>query len=104
MTVRRSQTLLPRLVKPISFDVSTWARRSTAALVCAVAACSKPDGVASSPVGTDSAATAITADGLLQHIKDLSADSMEGRAPGTPGEQKAVAYMEAQFKALGLKP
>ena len=29
---------------------------------------------------------------------------MEGRAPGTPGEEKAVAYMEAQFKALGLKP
>jgi len=29
---------------------------------------------------------------------------MEGRAPGTPGEEKAVAYMQAQFKALGLKP
>lgn len=50
------------------------------------------------------AAQAITADGLLQHIRDLSADSMEGRAPGTPGEEKTVAYLEAQFKALGLKP
>ena len=29
---------------------------------------------------------------------------MEGRAPGTPGEDKAVAYIQAQFKAIGLKP
>ncbi|HVX38434.1 MAG TPA: M28 family metallopeptidase, partial [Gemmatimonadaceae bacterium] len=47
---------------------------------------------------------AITGAGLLQHIKDLADDSMEGRGPGTPGEQKAVAYMESQFKALGLRP
>ena len=50
------------------------------------------------------AAQAINADSLLQHIKDLSADSMEGRAPGTPGEQKATAYMQREFQALGLKP
>jgi len=59
---------------------------------------------ASSSGAVDTAAGAITAEGLLQHIADLSADSMEGRGPGTPGEQKAVAYMESQFKALGLKP
>ena len=29
---------------------------------------------------------------------------MEGRAPGTTGEQKAVAYIQGQFKALGLAP
>ena len=29
---------------------------------------------------------------------------MQGRAPGTPGEEKATAYMESQFKSLGLKP
>ena len=52
----------------------------------------------------DTASQAITADGLLQHIKDLSADSMEGRAPATPGEQKAIAYMQSQFKSLGLQP
>jgi Zn-dependent M28 family amino/carboxypeptidase len=52
----------------------------------------------------DSAAQAITGDSLLQHIKDLAADSMEGRAPGTAGEEKAVAYLQAQFKALGLQP
>ncbi len=52
----------------------------------------------------DSAAGVISADGLLQHIKDLSADSMEGRGPGTPGEEKAVAYMQSQFQSIGLKP
>jgi Zn-dependent M28 family amino/carboxypeptidase len=61
-------------------------------------------GSAASAAAVDTAAGAITAEGLLQHIADLSADSMEGRAPGTAGEQKAVAYMESQFKALGLKP
>jgi Zn-dependent M28 family amino/carboxypeptidase len=52
----------------------------------------------------DTAAQAIAADDLLQHIRDLSDDSTEGRAPGTPGEQKAIAYMQNQFKAMGLKP
>ncbi len=61
-------------------------------------------GTATSTPAADTAAGAITSEGLLQHIADLSADSMEGRAPGTPGEQKAVAYMQSQFKALGLKP
>ncbi|MDB4877833.1 MAG: peptidase [Gemmatimonadetes bacterium] len=76
--------------------------------IVAIAACSKAlsDKAVGAPstAAADTAGQAITADGLLQHIKDLSADSMEGRAPGTPGEDKAVAYMQSQFKALGLKP
>jgi Zn-dependent M28 family amino/carboxypeptidase len=70
-------------------------------------ACAKSDNAGMSSVSTtaaDSAAGVITADSMLQHIKDLSADSMEGRGPGTPGEDKAVAYLQAQFKAIGLKP
>ncbi|MGE5101288.1 MAG: hypothetical protein ACM3SX_14975, partial [Deltaproteobacteria bacterium] len=54
---------------------------------------------APSSATADPAAQAITADSLLQHIRDLSDDSTEGRAPGTPGEQKAIAYMQNQFKA-----
>src|SRR5665213_2249498 len=76
-----------------------------AALFCLLAACSNSSGETRVAAGAvDTASSAISADGLLQHIKDLSADSMEGRAPGTPGEDKAVAYMQSQFKALGLKP
>ena len=83
-------------------------------LATAVAACSTAsdrdtadaDSASSfqSSEGVATAADAIAADSLLQHIKDLSADSMEGRAPGTPGEEKTVAYLTRQFQALGLTP
>lgn len=46
----------------------------------------------------------IAADGLLRHIKVLSSDEFEGRAPGTQGEERSVDYITAQFKELGLKP
>ena len=48
--------------------------------------------------------TEIAADGLLRHIKVLSSDEFEGRAPGTQGEERSVDYITAQFKELGLKP
>jgi Zn-dependent M28 family amino/carboxypeptidase len=54
--------------------------------------------------GVTAAAETIGADSLLRHVADLAADSMEGRAPGTPGEEMAVAYLTREFKALGLKP
>lgn len=41
---------------------------------------------------------------LLQHIRTLSSDQFEGRAPGTRGEGLSVAYIEGQFRAIGLKP
>ncbi|GJJ04808.1 hypothetical protein RugamoR64_53460 [Duganella rhizosphaerae] len=41
---------------------------------------------------------------LLDHIRTLASDDFEGRAPGSPGEAKTVAYLEQQFKKLGLKP
>jgi len=41
---------------------------------------------------------------LLSHIRVLAHDSLEGRAPGSPGEAKTVAYLEGQFRQLGLRP
>jgi len=41
---------------------------------------------------------------LSAHIKILASDAFEGRGPGTPGETKAVAYIQAQYRALGLAP
>ncbi|HMB03979.1 MAG TPA: M28 family metallopeptidase [Isosphaeraceae bacterium] len=41
---------------------------------------------------------------LLGHIKVLASDEFEGRAPGTPGEERTVAYLVEQFRKLGLKP
>jgi Zn-dependent M28 family amino/carboxypeptidase len=47
---------------------------------------------------------AVTADSIMQHIKVLSSDEYEGRAPGTPGEEKTVQYLEKVFKDYGLQP
>ncbi len=41
---------------------------------------------------------------VLSHVKTLASDAFEGRAPGTPGEEKTVAYLVEAFKRLGLKP
>ena len=41
---------------------------------------------------------------MLQHIKVLASDEYGGRFPGTPGEEKTVKYLEAEFQKLGLKP
>ena len=46
----------------------------------------------------------ITPDGMLAHIKVLSSDEFEGRAPGTKGEELSVNYITDQFKKIGLKP
>lgn len=60
---------------------------------------------ASAMVKPDSEAVAsINGDELLKHIKVLSSDELEGRAPGTKGEELTVNYLTQQFKTLGLKP
>src|SRR4029450_2362760 len=50
------------------------------------------------------AIASINGDELLKHIKVLSSDEFEGRAPGTKGEELTVNYLTEQFKTLGLKP
>ena len=78
-------------------------------LTASLAACSSGDTAPTSEraTGADTvlapALAAITADGLMAHTKALSDDSLEGRAPATPGEQKTVAYLQRQFAAMGLK-
>jgi Zn-dependent M28 family amino/carboxypeptidase len=41
---------------------------------------------------------------ILQHIKVLSSDKFQGRAPGGIGEDLTIGYLETQFEDLGLKP
>src|ERR1700683_4189013 len=38
------------------------------------------------------------------HLRMLASDDFEGRKPGTPGEEKTLAYLVEQFRKLGLKP
>ncbi|MBA3766943.1 MAG: peptidase M28, partial [Acidobacteria bacterium] len=56
------------------------------------------------PMDVKEASKSITSDDLLRHIKALSADEYEGRAPGTRGEELTVSYITSEFKRLGLKP
>ena len=41
---------------------------------------------------------------LSATVKTLASDAFEGRAPGSAGETKTIAYLIARFKALGLQP
>lgn len=42
--------------------------------------------------------------GLEKDIYYLASDELEGRAFGTPGEQKAALYLAQRFKEVGLSP
>ncbi|MBX5480962.1 MAG: M28 family peptidase [Myxococcaceae bacterium] len=46
----------------------------------------------------------ITAHELAADIRFLASDLLEGRGPGTRGDQLAQAYVASQFELLGLKP
>jgi len=48
-------------------------------------------------------ATVITGKSLNKHLSIIAGAEMEGRETGTEGQRKAAAYIEAQFKAIGLK-
>lgn len=41
---------------------------------------------------------------LLRHVEALAAPAMEGRASGTPGGERAAAYIAAEFARAGLAP
>jgi hypothetical protein len=38
------------------------------------------------------------------HVEYLASDALEGRDVGSPGFEKAAAYVEQQFKEIGLRP
>ncbi len=61
-------------------------------------------GAASRAESLDEAIRSITPDAILQHIKVLASDEYGGRGPGTPGEDKTIAYLTAQLRAMGLRP
>ena len=48
-------------------------------------------------------ASVITQADLKKHLTIIASDEFEGRETGTEGQRKAAAYIESQFKALGLK-
>lgn len=51
-----------------------------------------------------SPASVIDPDAIARHVETLASDAYEGRAPGTAGEKKTLAYIVAQMTAAGLRP
>src|SRR6478672_8914867 len=49
-------------------------------------------------------AKTITAEDLKKHLFIVAGPEMEGRETATPGQKKAAAYIESQFRSLGLQP
>ena len=49
-------------------------------------------------------ATGIDENLLMAEIAMLASDEFEGRAPGSDGEERTIAYLTEQFAALGLQP
>ncbi|HEY0165185.1 MAG TPA: M28 family peptidase, partial [Sphingomicrobium sp.] len=41
---------------------------------------------------------------MARHVRTISADNYEGRAPATNGERMVVDYLVREFQAAGLKP
>ena len=83
---------------------------TSAAALPAVVACSQT-APQTAPQAGQKTATApavsskiIDAARLLEDVRELSADAMEGRRFGTPGGAKARAYVARRFAEAGLKP
>ena len=61
-------------------------------------------GGAETGVQPPAVAPGIRADTLLAATTTLASDEYEGRAPGSAGEEKTVAFLTERFSALGLTP
>ena len=56
------------------------------------------------PAGAAGAVESILAPDLLRDVTELSSDAMEGRLPGSPGDQRARSFLAARLAELGLTP
>ncbi|MCH8956237.1 M28 family peptidase [candidate division KSB1 bacterium] len=50
------------------------------------------------------ALNSITAEDLSADVQVLSSDEFEGRKPSSPGEEKTISFLKAEFQKLGLQP
>ena len=71
-------------------------RLTVIALVLFLCACADSD-----TDNTEAAAPAIDASRLSEIVRVLASDEFEGRAPGTPGGRRTVAWLVDRFTGLG---
>ncbi len=50
------------------------------------------------------AADTVSGEAIMEHVRILADDAMQGRGTGSAGERRAAGYIEAQFKKIGLEP
>ncbi|HWW58510.1 MAG TPA: M28 family metallopeptidase [Sphingopyxis sp.] len=75
------------------------------AALLSVAACNTSDKAGTSATAIpDVQVPALSLATLQEVTKELSSDAYEGRAPGTAGEEKTVAYIIKKYEEAGLKP
>ena len=80
---------------------------SCVAALAALSACAAPESgppAAAEAPPPSARAPGISAETLEEVTRTLSSDAFEGRAPGTAGEEKTLAYLQQQFAEAGLKP
>ncbi|PYS28999.1 MAG: peptidase M28 [Acidobacteria bacterium] len=65
--------------------------------------CSQPGQPSQPSADKPAAASIVDGNAIKAHIQKLSSDEMEGRAPGSKGEELATTYIADYFKSIGLK-
>jgi Zn-dependent M28 family amino/carboxypeptidase len=81
-------------------------RLHAAAAALLLAACGTDGDLRSPPAEMDitAALETLSSEDLLRRIQVLASDELEGRAPGTLGEELTVEYLSEEFAAVGLQP
>ncbi|HWV61931.1 MAG TPA: M28 family metallopeptidase [Sphingopyxis sp.] len=75
------------------------------AALLSLAACNSGEASKSAPIAIPDVTIPELSLATLQEVtKELSSDAYEGRAPGTAGEEKTVAYIIKKYQEAGLKP
>ncbi|MDR7068503.1 Zn-dependent M28 family amino/carboxypeptidase [Pseudoxanthomonas japonensis] len=80
------------------------------ATAAALAACKQepaapaPEAATPPPAAAHTFTADITEGDFAEMVNTLASDEFEGRAPGSVGEEKTAAYLEAQMKRIGLQP
>ena len=78
--------------------------RPTCAALAVLAAAACTTVPASDPAPIDVTPEHLSEATMKEVTRTLSLDEFEGRAPGTPGEAKTLAYLVEQFERAGLQP
>ncbi|MFD2246247.1 M28 family metallopeptidase [Pontibacter ruber] len=95
--IKRIKSLLPAVLLAGLFSACQSSGGSTQAPETTAETVAAPTSPATPPA-------TLTTESFGKYLREVSADELEGRKPFTSGEKKTLAYLEREFKALGLEP